>query len=74
MLSPCYILQTLAFHDFVGENQYIRYDIYELPGEDRLFYVIHFYNRRRVDGFRDDISLGQLTTDLSGTVAVSQSS
>ena len=49
----------------------MKYDIYELPGEDRLFYVMHFYKRRRSNGFQDDYSLGQLTTDLSGTIAVS---
>ena len=32
---------------------------------------MHFYERRRIDGFKDDYSLGQLTTDLSGTIAVS---
>ena len=55
----------------VGYHTYIKYDVYELPGEDRQFYVIHFYKKRRVDGYRDDYSLGQLTTDLSGTIAVS---
>ena len=58
-------------HNLVGDDQYIRYDIYELPGEDRQFYVIHFYKKRRVNGYRDDYSLGQLTTNLSGAIAVS---
>ena len=58
-------------HNLVGDDQYIRYDVYELPGEDRQFYVIHFYKERRVDGYQDDYSLGQLTTDLSGAIAVS---
>ena len=63
-LFPCLI---------VGDNTYIKYDVYELPGEDRQFYIIHFYKKRRVDGYRDDYSLGQLTADLhvSGTIAVS---
>ena len=58
-------------HDVVGDDQFIKYDVYELPGEDRQFYVIHFYKQRKVDGYRKDFSLGQLTTDLSGTIAVS---
>ena len=67
------IYGRFVFHDFVEstDDQYIKYDIYELPEEDRQFFVMHFYERRRVDGFRDDYSLGQLTTDLSGTIAVS---
>ena len=64
-------LEPSVPHDFVGDDQYIRYDIYELPGEDRQFYVIHFYKKRRVNGYRDDYSLGQLTTDISGAIAVS---
>ena len=58
-------------HDVVGDDQFIKYDVYELPGEDRQFYVIHFYKQRKVDGYRKDFSLGQLTTDLSGTIVVS---
>ena len=58
-------------HGVLGYHTYIKYDVYELPGEDRQFYVIHFYKKRRVDGYGDDFSLGQLTTDLSGTVSVS---
>ena len=61
----------LIFLDLIGDDQHISYDIYELPGEDRLFYVIHFYKRWRDYGFQDNYSLGQLTADLSGTIAVS---
>ena len=63
--------QMFVPHGILGYHTYIKYDVYELPGEDRQFYVIHFYKKRRVDGYRDDYSLGQLTKDLSGTVSVS---
>ena len=63
--------QMFVPHGVLGYHTYIKYDVYELPGEDRQFYVIHFYKKRRVDGYRDDYSLGQLTKDLSGTVSVS---
>ena len=65
------IYGRFVFHDFVEstDDQYIKYDIYELPGKDRQFYVIHLYEERR--NFRDEYPLGQLTTDLSGTIAVS---
>lgn len=67
----CYIMAHNLQVVFVDASRFLECDIYELPGENRLFYVIHL-----VDYLWDKagslcyIFLGQLTTDLSGTITV----
>ena len=60
-----------VFVIFVDASQFVEYDIYELPGENRLFYIIHMvdYLWDKAGSFSYSF-LGQLTTDLSGSITV----
>ena len=63
-----------VFVIFVDASQFVEYDIYELPGENRLFYIIHMVDYLwDKDGSFSYSFLGQLTTDLSGSITVNVS-
>ena len=66
----CKLVTSCVCH-IVDASQFLEYDIYELPGENRLFYIIHMvdYLWDKAGSF-SYIFLGQLTTDLLGTITV----
>ena len=53
-----------------SEYEFLSFDMYELPGDNRLFFIIHIYNRKWVGGY-SKYSLGQLTEAPSGYKVIS---
>ena len=48
-----------------SETEFVSFDMYELPGDNRLFFIIHIYNEKWVGGY-SMYSRGQLTESSSG--------
>lgn len=52
---------TVPDHD----DEFVSFDVYELPGENRQFFITHIYNERW-DGGYSMYSRGQLTAESTG--------